>query len=104
MNLVELQRTLIDAARSNPTDEQVPVAFETRVATRLMARAAPDFCALWSQALWRASAPCAAVMLMLGAWCWLGQIPPPPAHDWSQEFDNAVLAAAESEPSYDFSW
>lgn len=104
MNLVELQRRLLAAARSNPPTEQVPFGFEKLMVRRLTTHTVPDFCALWSQALWRASAPCAAIMLMLGTWCWLGQRPPPPAHDWSQEFDNTVLAAAESEQNYDFSW
>jgi len=72
---------------------------------RLPTRAASDFCSVWAAALWRAAAPCAAIMLLLGAWSWTGQTPlPQVGSDWSQDFDNTVMAAAELEQNNDFSW
>ena len=88
------------AARSVPLRDEVPYGFERRVLARLPARVAPDFGALWSRALWRACAPCAAITLLLGAWSWVEQNAPPPS-DWSQDFDNTVLAAAEPEAPLD---
>jgi len=104
MDLVELQRKLMAAARANPPGDAVPLAFEKRVVARLRARLAPDPYSFWSKALWQAAAPCTAIMLLLGAWSWFTQASPPPSNDWSQDLDNVVLAAAESEQNYDSSW
>ena len=103
MNQAEVYRKLIAAARRNPPSEQVPRAFEQRVLARLRARARQDHWALWSKALWRALAPCAAIMLLLGAWRWLTPPAPPPLSDLSQELENTMLAAAESEQSLELS-
>ena len=104
MNLEELQRKLMAAARDNPPGDEVPFAFKTRVAARLRAQSAPDFCSLWSKALWQAAAPCTAIMLLLGAWSWLGPTMPSSSNDWSQDIDNIVLAAVEPDQNYDSSW
>lgn len=107
MDLLELQRKLMAAARENPPGDAVPWAFEKRVMARLGTRVVPDVCSLWSKALWQAAAPCTAIMLLLGAWSWLGpSVPaaPPTSNDWSQDFDNTVLAAAEPEQSADSTW
>ncbi|MGA2657836.1 MAG: hypothetical protein ABSH34_09985 [Verrucomicrobiota bacterium] len=103
MNQAELHRKLIAAARRNPPSERVPHAFEKRILARLRACPMVDHWALWSQALWRAVAPCAAIMLLLGAWWWFTPAGAPPANDLSQDLENTMLAAAESEQSLDFS-
>ena len=38
MNLAELERKLIAAARANPPSDRVPYAFEKRIMARLAAR------------------------------------------------------------------
>ncbi len=68
MNLAELERKLIAAARANPPSDRVPYAFEKRILARLPARPLADGWELWGRALWRAAAPCVAIMLLLGAW------------------------------------
>ena len=93
MNLAELERKLIAAARSDLVNETVPYAFEKRIMAHLKARAAVDEWSLWSRALWRASAPCVAIMLLLGGWSFLGPGAGTPSTDLSQEFENTVLAA-----------
>jgi hypothetical protein len=103
MNQAELHRKLIAAARRNPPSERVPLAFEKRILARLRGCPMVDHWALWSQALWRAVAPCAAIMLLLGAWWWFTPAGAPPANDLSQDLENTMLAAAESEQSLDFS-
>ena len=103
MNLFELQRKLVAAARSNPPSERVPYAFENRIMARLMARPVLDGCALWARALWRAAAPCVAIMLLLGAWS-LFRPPNPPANDLSQELENTLLAAADQDQPADSTW
>jgi len=104
MDLIELQRKLMAAARANPPGEAVPLAFEKRVMARLRERLAPDPYSFWSRALWQAAAPCTAIMLLLGAWSCFNQVSPQPSNDLSQDFDNIVLAAAEPEQNYDVSW
>ncbi len=104
MNTSELQRQLIAAARANPPGDRVPYAFEQRVMARLADRPAVDCWALWSRALWRAAAPCVAVMLLLCAWSMVAQQPNPPAPDLSQAFDNTVLSVAFQDPAPDPVW
>jgi hypothetical protein len=103
MDLAELERKLIAAGRRNPPSEEVPHTFEQRLLARLRACPVVDHWALWSQALWRAAAPCVGVMLLLGAWWWFSPARDLPANDLSQEFERTVLAAAEQEPPPDLS-
>ena len=68
MNMAELQKKLLAAARSNPPSDHVPYAFEERIMAQLPAKPASDILATWNRTLWQAAAPCVAVMLLLGAW------------------------------------
>jgi hypothetical protein len=109
MDLAELQRQLIAAARSNPPSEDMPYAFEKRVMAHLRALPAVDDWALWSRALWRAAAPCLGIMLLLSAWSLFAPTANAPAAsgaavDLSQELDNTVLAAANQEQLADITW
>lgn len=97
MSLVELQRKLMAAARSTPAADRVPYAFEQRVMASLRARALPDSWSLWACALWRGAAPCVAIMLLLAAWSAFAPAFGPSASDFSQDFDNTVLAAVNPE-------
>jgi len=98
MNLTELQRKLLAAARSNPPSDEVPYAFKTRVMARLREHGVPDGWALWAGALWRATVPCVAIMILLSAWSFFAA-PKPMPNDLSQEFENTVLAAANQQAS-----
>jgi len=66
MDLAELERKLLAAAKASPPGDHVPHAFEQRILARL--NQAPDPWAWWTRALWRAAAPSLAVMLLLAAW------------------------------------
>jgi len=92
MNLAELQRKLIAAARTQPPDEGVPYAFEKRVMAHLSAQPILDHWTLWSRSLWRAAAGCVAVMLMLSAWSLFNQPESRAANDLTQDFEQAMLA------------
>ena len=72
MNLDELQKKLLAAAKTNPPADQVPYAFEKRISALLKSRPLEDPLLLWARALWRAAAPCAAIMLLLGVWSFMG--------------------------------
>jgi hypothetical protein len=102
MNLVDLEKKLIAAARLNPPSGRVPYAFEKRVMALIASRAVLDRWALWSGALWRGAASCLALVMVLGA---LSHFTTPrnSVGDFSQDFERTMLAAA-IQPDTDISW
>ncbi len=99
MNLIELQRKLVAAARQDCPSDRVPYGFEQRIMARLRARPALDQWAIWAGALWRAAAPCVAIMVVLAAWSLFSPAPSAPTSDFSQQFESTVLAASDQEPA-----
>ena len=99
MNVVELEKKLLRAARAHPPGDQVPYAFEKRIMT-LLKPLSVDSWSVWGEALWRATVPCLAVMVLLGAWSYLS-FNPSPSNNLSQEMDNTVLAVVDQEQSPD---
>ena len=104
MNLDDLQRKLIKVARANPPSDRVPYGFEGRVMAALQRHPVLDQWAFWAQALWRATAPCIAVLVLIAMWSLFSPTMPPanPAPqtmDVAQDFENTVLAATEQEPA-----
>ena len=97
MNLAELERKLIAAARANPPSERVPYAFEKRIMACLSARPVLDRWEQWGRALWRAAAPCIALMLVLGAWSVFAPQHNTPANDLSQQLEQTLLAAVDQD-------
>ena len=53
MNLVDLQKKLLAAARTDAPGDHVPYAFEKRVTALLVSRVAADNVNLWVRGLWR---------------------------------------------------
>ena len=97
MNLAELERKLIAAARTHPPADRVPYAFAKRVMSLVQTRPAMDNWALWAGALWRSAAACVAILLVVGAFAFFL---PPATHssnDLAQDFENTMLAAADQE-------
>jgi len=104
MKLDQLHQKLIAAARANPPSDRVPLAFEKRIMARLPARHVLDEWALWSRALWRAAAPCVAIMLLLSAWTFFAPNGAVPSNDLSQDFENTLLAAVDQDQPADSAW
>lgn len=104
MNITELHKKLIAAARSHPPAESVPYAFEKRVMAHLPGKKIADFWAVWAAGLWRAAVPCVALTLLLSAWTFFGADSGAPSNDLSQEFDNTVLSAAVPDQASDLIW
>ena len=104
MNLAKLEQKLVAAARANPPSERVPYAFEKRIMARLAAQSVPDDWALWARALWRAAAPCVAIMLLLGAWSLFVPHSGTSANDVSQELEKTLLAAVDQDQPTDSVW
>jgi hypothetical protein len=97
MNLVELQKKLIAAARTEVLDDRVPYAFEKRVTALLASRVAPDNMVLWVHGLWRAAVSCVAISLLCGAWTFFNPATTTAStsDDLSQSFENTLLAAVD---------
>jgi hypothetical protein len=95
MNLAQLQKKLIAAARTNVPGDQVPYAFEKRVTALLADRVAPDNMALWVRGLWHAAVSCVAVTLLLGAWAVFNPNTTSTTGDLSQNFENTLLASVD---------
>ena len=93
MNLSELQKKLIAAARLNPPSDQVPYAFEKRILALIAARATTDRWAFWTRGLWRAAVACVAVAVVSGAVSLLA--PANNGDDLSQDFENTLLASVD---------
>ena len=97
MNIAELQKKLIAAARTKVLDDRVPYAFEKRITALLASRVAPDNMALWVRGLWRAAVSCVAITLLFGAWAALNPTTTTTTttDDFSQNFENTLLASVD---------
>ena len=95
MNLAELHKKLIAAARANAPGDRVPHAFERRVTALLASRVAPQNLDWWVRGLWRAAVSCVAVALLCGAWVVFTPKTAPGSTDLSQDFENTLLASVD---------
>ncbi len=95
MNIAKLQSKLIAAARALPPSDRVPYAFEKRIMAQLTVVPTPDGWSLWSYALWRAAAPCVAVMLLLGGWTVYDRNNGA-SHPLAHDLEEVVLATADN--------
>ena len=100
MNLIELQKKLIAAARANVPGDHVSYAFEKRVSALLASRVAPQNLDLWVRGLWRAAVSCVAVALVCGAWAvFTPAATNANADDLSQNFETTLLASVDQSDS-----
>ncbi len=100
MDLSELHRKLIGAARLAPPNDHVPYAFEKRIMARLAGQKPLDAWALWGQALSRAAIFCVIFMAILS----LGSYFLPNAankESLSQDLDKSLLAAVDNNADQD---
>ena len=95
MNLNELQRKLIAAARGQAPDERVPYGFEKRISALLRARVVPASLDFWVRGLWRAAISSVALAILCGAWTVLTPVGRTNSTDLSQDFENTLLASMD---------
>jgi hypothetical protein len=99
MNLDQLQKKLIAAARTQPLEDRVPYAFEKRILARLATPPAVDTASLWARALWRAAVPCVAITILLAAWSFSSGSSDTSAkassENLSQQFEQTLFASAD---------
>jgi|SRR5215469_1565346 len=94
MNVNELQKKLIAAARANTPDDRVPYAFEKRIMALIPAVPQTNAAALWVRGLWQAAVSCAAIAVLCGAWSFFS----PAARsgdDLSQNLETTLLASVD---------
>ena len=96
MKIDELQKKLLATARSNPPNDRVPYAFEQRVMAHLRSPTKMDKWTLWSMGLWRAAAPCVAIMLLTGIWAYLAADSNTSGDPLAVALENTVLASLDS--------
>lgn len=94
MNVTELERKLIAAARAKAPDDRVPYAFEKRIIAILPGMSPTDHAALWVRGLWQAAASCVVVAALCGAWAFFN----PGSNtgdDLSQNLETTLLASVD---------
>lgn len=94
MNVTELHKKLIAAARVNAPDDRVPYAFEKRIIALIPSVTPTDSTAIWVRGLWQAAVSCAAIAVLCGAWSFFH----PAANagdDLSQNFETTLLASID---------
>src|SRR5881392_4252037 len=95
MNLVELQKKLIAAARANTPADRVPLAFEKRITALLGSRVAAQKLDFWVHGLWRAAMSFAAIAIVCGAFALWAPSTSDANADLSQTLDNTLLASVD---------
>jgi hypothetical protein len=95
MNASDLQTKLIEAARKEPPQDQVPYAFEKRIMARLAGLSPLNSWALWGRPLWRAALSCVAITLLCGIWSMASAPKADTADSFAQAFERAVFASAD---------
>lgn len=105
MNLAELHRKLIAAARANAPEDRMPYAFEKRIMARLAGQKAPDVWALWSHAMSRAAVYCVAFMLLLAAGSYFAPSPGSSnSESLSQDVEQTLFAAVDNNNADQETW
>jgi len=89
MNDEPLRQKLLASARAHPPSDRVPCAFEKRIMSRIRSRDVPDAWSAWGAILWRAVAPCFALMLMAGIGSFIMQ---PASEDIGIQLDRVLFA------------
>ena len=100
MNLDELNKKLIDAARKNPPDDHVPYAFEKRIMARLAGTPRFDEWAQLIRVLWSGAAVCAAVAVAFGVWSYTPDEDQDLAANFSQDLEQTIIPAADADSAW----
>ena len=97
MNLDELQKKLLAAARKNPPRDQVPYAFEQRTMARLVRMPRLDEWMAWVRPLWYGAGVCAAVAVFTSVWSFEPDADQDLVAYFSQDIEQTILALDDAE-------
>jgi hypothetical protein len=93
MNVNQLEKKLIAAAKKIRPSDQVPHAFQKRIMARI-GRATPlNAWALWARPLWSAAVSCVAITVLCGVWSLAARPPADNSESFSQDFERAVFSS-----------
>ncbi|HXE42545.1 MAG TPA: hypothetical protein VN516_05935 [Candidatus Baltobacteraceae bacterium] len=95
MNLEQLQKKLIAAAKAEVLDGRVPYAFEKRITALLGSRITVQKLDVWVHGLWRAAISCVAIAIVCGAFAIFSPASASNSTDLSQDFENTLLASVD---------
>lgn len=95
MNLAELHKKLIAAARANVPADHVPYAFEKRITALLGSHVPAQKLDQWVHGLWRAAISFTAIAVVCGAFALLTPSTSDASGDLSQNLDNTLLASVD---------
>jgi hypothetical protein len=95
MNLDELQKKLLAAAKRQPQDDRVPYAFEKRIMAHIASRRVVDRWVVWGNSLWRAAASCVVIAVVCAGIAAYTPQSSDNSTDLSQDFENTLLASAD---------
>jgi len=96
MNLTELHKKLIAAARADVPVDHVPYAFEKRVSALLASRVAPHALDAWVTGLWRAAVSCVGVAMVCGMLAlFTSSSASASSDDLSQNLDSTLMASID---------
>jgi len=90
MKIDRLSDKLLAAARALPSSDAVPYAFEKRIMAAVASQTPVDIWALWSRSLWRAAAPCVAIMLAVSVWAVVESSKTSTSSTLAADFDQTV--------------
>lgn len=96
MNVSELEKKLMAAARAHRPTDAVPYAFEKRIMARLAGMPVADVWVLWTRAFWRVATPCLAVAFMACIYSVYLHPTLQPLPELDTELEATVLAGIES--------
>ena|SRR6185503_20074571 len=97
MNLNELQKKLLGAARKNPPGDHVPYAFEKRIMARLASAPRFDEWTAWVRPLWYGAGVCTAVALFMSVWSFELDADQDLAAYFSRDIEQTILAPDDAE-------
>jgi len=102
MNLAELHKKLMAAARANPPSAEVPYAFERRIMARLASKpVAPiDEWAGWIRSLWCGAGVCAAIAILAGVWTTLLAGEPELGASFCRDLEQTICASDSGETNW----
>jgi hypothetical protein len=93
MQVEQLQKKLIAAAKRAAPPDHVPYAFEKRIMARI-GRTAPLSCwALWGRPLWGAAASCVAITALCGLWFLTASVHSNNSDNFSQDFERVIFSS-----------
>ena len=97
MNITDLQRKLLAAAKARAPGDHVPYQFEKRIMMNLSARPHVDLVAWWGRALWRGAVASVGVFVLLALWSAISFDQTQAADTFSEDLEQTIRASVNEQ-------